>query len=68
MRGIPYDKDANSFVVTAVDRYDWDGSYLDSYCLPDTSINYVAGLPDGRVVARNFAEGIICQLELIHGR
>ena len=51
--------------VTAVDRYDWDGSYLDSYCLPDSSINYVAGLPDGRVVARNFAEGIICQMELV---
>ncbi|MCK5841113.1 MAG: hypothetical protein KAH31_03015 [Candidatus Sabulitectum sp.] len=54
--------------VTAVDRYDWAGSYLDSYCLPDSSLNYVAGLPDGRVVARNFAEGIICQMELVQGR
>ena len=30
--------------ITAVDRYDWDGNYLDSYCLPDSSINFVSSL------------------------
>ena len=49
--------------VTAIDRYDWDGNYLDSYCLPDSSINFVAPLPDGQLVARNFAEGILCHFE-----
>ncbi len=51
--------------ITAVDRYDWDGNYLDSYCLPDSSINYVTLLPDGGLVARNFAEGILCKMERI---
>jgi len=45
--------------VTCVDRYDWDGHYLDSYCLPDSCLNYVASLPDGRLVGRNFSEGMI---------
>ena len=50
--------------VTAIDRYDWDGNYLDSYCLPDSSINFVATLPDGGgIVARNFAEGILHHME-----
>lgn len=49
--------------VTAVDRYDWNGNYLDSYCLPDSCLNYAVGLPDGRVVARNFAEGVLCHME-----
>ena len=45
--------------VTCIDRYDWNGNYLDSYCLPDSCINFVAALPDGRLVGRNFAEGVI---------
>ncbi|MCK5133126.1 MAG: hypothetical protein KAR40_13350 [Candidatus Sabulitectum sp.] len=49
--------------VSAVDRYDWDGNYLDSYCLPDSSINFVSSLNNNRLVARNFAEGVLCLFE-----
>ena len=50
--------------VTAIDRYDWDGNYLDSYCLPDSSISFVAMLPDvGGIVAINYAEGILYYME-----
>lgn len=45
--------------ITAVDRYDWEGNYLDSYCLPDSCINRVLYLPDGRIIARNYVEGSI---------
>ena len=45
--------------ITAIDRYDWEGNYLDSYCLPDSCINYVTCLPDGRIIGRNFAEGTL---------
>ncbi|MCD4707625.1 MAG: hypothetical protein K8S62_07780 [Candidatus Sabulitectum sp.] len=46
--------------VTAVDRYDWDGNYLDSYCLPDSSLNYAVLLSDGRLVVRSFSEETLC--------
>jgi hypothetical protein len=49
--------------ITAIDRYNWDGEYLDSYCLPDSCINYVAKLPSNKYVAINFAEGILCLFE-----
>lgn len=45
--------------VTCVDRYDWDGNYLDSYCLPASHINFVAVLPDDRLVALDNSEKII---------
>ena len=49
--------------VTGVDRYDWDGIYLDSYCLPDSCINHVSILPENRMVGSNFAEGVLCLFE-----
>ena len=49
--------------VTAIDRYNWDGDYLDSYCLPDSCINYVSKLSSNKYVAINFAEGILCLFE-----
>ncbi|MCK5116665.1 MAG: hypothetical protein KAR44_08700 [Candidatus Aegiribacteria sp.] len=49
--------------VSPVDRYDWDGNYLDSYCIPDSCINYVTELPDGSLVGRDFAEGILIKVE-----
>ncbi|MCK5134005.1 MAG: hypothetical protein KAR40_17885 [Candidatus Sabulitectum sp.] len=49
--------------VTAVDRYDWDGNYLDSYCLPDSCINFVSSLNNNKLVAMNFAEGVLCLFE-----
>lgn len=51
--------------VSPVDRYDWNGNYLDSYCLPGSCINYVAGLPDGSLIGRNFAEGVLIRIEKI---
>lgn len=45
--------------ITAVDRYDWEGNYLDSYCLPDSCINRAVYLQDGRIIARNYAEGSV---------
>lgn len=50
--------------VTGVDRYDWDGNYLDSYCLPDSCINFVSVVPDeNRLIGRNFTEGVLCVFE-----
>lgn len=50
--------------VTGIDRYDWDGIYLDSYCLPDSCINFVSVLNNGnRLIGRNFAEGVLCVFE-----
>ncbi len=49
--------------VTAIDRYDWAGEYLDSYTLPDSCINYIAILPSNSYVAINFAEGVLCLFE-----
>lgn len=49
--------------ITAIDRYDWDGNYLDSYCLPDSCLNYVTLLSDDRMVAKSFAEGTLYLLE-----
>ncbi|MCK5131481.1 MAG: hypothetical protein KAR40_04950 [Candidatus Sabulitectum sp.] len=43
--------------VTAIDRYDWDGNYLDSYCLPDSSLSSTALLPGNRLVVKNYSEG-----------
>ena len=51
--------------VTAIDRYNWDGRYLDTYCLPDSCINFVVPLSGGRLVGRNFAEGAIKLFERI---
>jgi len=45
--------------VTCVDRYDWDGNYLDSYCFPDSCINFVTGLPNGDVIGWNFESGLL---------
>ncbi len=49
--------------ITAVDRYDWDGNYLDSYCLPDSCINFVSRLGNSKLVAINFAEGVLGVVE-----
>jgi len=50
--------------VTGVDRYNWDGVYLDSYCLPDSSINYASLLSnENTLIGVNFAEGILCVFE-----
>jgi hypothetical protein len=54
------DPDYNDFApITAVDRYDWNGNYLDTYCLPDTCINYAAPLSNGRLAVKSYAEGCI---------
>ncbi len=50
--------------VTGIDRYDWNGTYLDSYCLPDSSINFVSGIASlNQLVGVNFAEDVICGFE-----
>jgi hypothetical protein len=50
--------------VTGIDRYDWDGNYLDSYCLPDSCINFVSPLSnENTLIGRNFAEGVLCVFE-----
>jgi hypothetical protein len=51
--------------VSPVDRYDWDGHYLDSYCLPDSCINFVTELPNGDCIGRDFAEGILVRMSRI---
>lgn len=43
--------------VTAIDRYDWDGNYLDSYCLPDSSLSSTALLPGNQLIVKNYSEG-----------
>ena len=43
----------------SVDRYDWDGNYLDSYCFPDSCISHAAVLPSGILVAKDFSEGVL---------
>jgi hypothetical protein len=44
---------------TSIDRYDWDGNYLDSWCLPDSCISHVSVLPGDRFVATDFSEGVL---------
>lgn len=48
--------------ITCVDRYDWDGNYLDSYCLPDSCINFVTRLPNGDIVGCNFESCVLERL------
>lgn len=45
--------------ITAIDRYDWDGNYLDSYCLPDSCINYVTMISDDTLAVLNYKESSI---------
>ena len=50
--------------VTIVDRYDWNGTYLDTYSLPDSCVNWATTLQDGNLVIKNYAEGALKLLEL----
>ncbi|PIE53637.1 hypothetical protein CSA37_00280 [Candidatus Fermentibacteria bacterium] len=45
--------------VTLIDRYNWEGSYLDTYCLPDSCISHVTMLSEDMMIGRNYAEGAI---------
>ena len=50
--------------VTGIDRYDWDGIYLDSYCLPDSSVNFVSGIASSnQLIGVNFAEDVLCRFQ-----
>ncbi len=43
--------------IIAIDRYDWDGNYLDTYCLADSSLSSAALLPGNQLVVKNYSEG-----------
>lgn len=45
--------------VTVVDRYDWDGNYLDSYCLPDSCLSYSVLVDSVTFAVLNYAEGAV---------
>lgn len=48
---------------SSIDRYDWEGNYLDSYCLPDSCISHAGILSGDRLVARDFSEGVLRMYE-----
>jgi len=45
--------------VTVIDRYDPTGTYLDSYCIPDSGIYWMRMLDDGRFVGAQQGTGRI---------
>jgi len=45
--------------ITAIDRYDWDGNYLDSYCLADSCLSYVLPINEDSLVVINSADGAV---------
>ncbi len=45
--------------VLVIDRFSWDGTYLDSYCLPDSALGMTRTLPDGRLVSRSYGSGAL---------
>ncbi|MCD6587139.1 MAG: hypothetical protein J7K88_01170 [Candidatus Fermentibacteraceae bacterium] len=50
--------------ITAIDRYDWDGNYLDSYCLPDSSLGTTDLLPGNQLVVKNYSVGELILYDL----
>ncbi|MCD4775388.1 MAG: hypothetical protein K8S15_04965 [Candidatus Aegiribacteria sp.] len=55
--------------VTIIDRYDSNGEYLDSYCLPDSGISWVRMLHDHQLVGRQQGTGMVMiyeQFEEVH--
>ncbi len=53
--------------VTIIDRYDSNGQYLDSYCLPDSGISWVRMLHDDKLVGRQQGTGIVMIYEQFEG-
>ena len=45
--------------VTIVDRYDWVGTYLDTYCLPDSCLSFTVPVDYRTLVVINYAEGAV---------
>ena len=45
--------------VTLVDRYDWVGTYLDTYCLPDSCLSFTVPVDYRTLVVINYAEGAV---------
>lgn len=53
--------------VTVIDRYDLTGTYLDSYCLPDSGIYCARMLQDGRFVGAQQGTGKVMLYEQLEG-
>lgn len=45
--------------LTVIDRYNHDGEYLDSYCLPDSGVSWIRLFPDGKYIGRQQSTGIL---------